>query len=96
METFSFSHGIYKSRNQRTFGIQKSITYRSKGLQKRYWMKIFSGTMTETITIEKPKNPETVPSNMVCPWKVFNNVNILYIVWKVLKRRIEQWFFRKH
>ena len=36
--------------------------------------------MTETLTIEKTKNPETIPSNMVCQWKVFNNDNILYIV----------------
>ena len=51
-------------------------------------MKIFPETMTETITIEKPKNPETIPSNMVCQRKVFNNHDVLYIVEKILKNSI--------
>ena len=33
---------------------------------------------------------------MVCPRKVFIIDNILYIVWKILKRRIQRWYFRKH
>ena len=41
--------------------------------------------MTETITIEKPKNPETIPPNLLCQGKVFVNDDILYIVEKVLK-----------
>ena len=43
-------------------------------------MKIFSKTLTETIPLKKPKNPETIPSNMVCQGKVFNNDKIMYIV----------------
>ena len=46
--------------------------------------------MTETITIEKPRNPDTIPSNMVCQGKVFNNDNIFFIVEKVLKFRIQR------
>ena len=43
-------------------------------------MKMFSEALTETTTMEKPKNTETIPSNMVCQWKVFKNDDILYIV----------------
>ena len=43
-------------------------------------MKMFSETMIETITIEKPKIPEDIPSNLVSQWKGFNDDNILKIV----------------
>ena len=49
-------------------------------------MKFFSKTLTETILLEKPKNPETIPSNMVCQWKILNDSGLLYIIRKVNKR----------
>ena len=48
-------------------------------------MKIFSKTLTENLPLKKPKNPKTIPSNMVCQGKDFNNDDILYIVEKVIK-----------
>ena len=53
-------------------------------------MKIFSETMTETITIEKTQISGTIPSNLECQWKVFNNYDIIYIVEKVLKNAIQR------
>ena len=51
--------------------------------------------MTQTLLLKKPKNPKTIPSNMVCQWKDFNNDNLWYIVWKVLKHKIQIWYFQK-
>ena len=53
-------------------------------------MEIFSKTTTETLPLEKPKNPETIPSNMLCQWKVFNNDEFLFIVGKVLQNAIQR------
>ena len=50
---------------------------------------VFSKTLPETIPSKKHKNPETIPSNMVCQWKVFNIDGILYIVEKVLINALE-------
>ena len=35
-------------------------------IEECYSMNKITEKMTETITIEKPKNPETIHSNMVC------------------------------
>ena len=51
--------------------------------------------MTETITIEKPENPETLPSNMVCQWKVFNIDNIIIYWLKNLKTKNRTMIFSK-
>jgi len=48
-------------------------------------MMIFSKTLTETIPSKNPKNPETIPSNVACPGKNFNNDKIFSIVEKFLK-----------
>ena len=96
METFSFSHDIYRSRNQRIFELQKSIIYRVKELEKLYPTMMFWKTLTETTLLKKPENEETILSNLVCQWKVFNNDDILYIVEKVLKNAIQQKNFQKH
>ena len=37
-----------------------------KGLEKLYPVMIFLKTSTETLSMKKPKNPETILSNMVC------------------------------
>ena len=84
-----------KIRKQWIFELQKSIIYRWKGLEKCYSTITFSKTSTETIPSKKPKNLETIPSNLVCQWKVFNNDDKLYIVEKVLKNAIQCWYFRK-
>ena len=55
---FSFSHSISRSKSQRIIEIRKSIIYRCKGLEKCYSTMRFSKTLTETLQLIKPKNPE--------------------------------------
>ena len=66
VETFSFSHGKYRSRNQRIFELQKCFLYHMKGFELFLSTMLFSKILTETLSLKKPKNPETLPSNTVC------------------------------
>ena len=52
---------------------------------------MFLKTFTETLPLKKPTNPETIPSNMVCDWKILSNSRVLYIIRKVIKCRFE-WY----
>ena len=44
---------------------------------------------------KKPKNPEIIPSNIVCQWKFLNDSGFLYIIRKVIKRRLRWYHFLK-
>ena len=92
---FSFSHGIYRSRYQRIFELQKSIIYRWKGLKKGFSIKIFSVNVNWKRTIEKTQKPWNYISNMVCQWKFLNDSGLLYIIRKVIKRRLRWYYFLK-
>ena len=45
-------------------------------------MMMFSKASTETIPLKKPKNPETILSNMVCQRKIFKYDDIFYMLKK--------------
>ena len=53
---------------------------------------IFLKTLTETLPLKKPKNPETNPETWYVNENFLNKYDILYIVEKVLKSSI-QWIF---
>ena len=53
-------------------------------------MMIFSKTSPETLPMKKLKNPEINPKTWCVNEKLLNNSGMLYIVRKVIKRRI-QW-----
>ena len=56
---------------------------------KKFLKVVFNDNIFENINWninnEKTKNPETIPSNLVCQWEVFDNDNILYIAEKSWK-----------
>ena len=52
-------------------------------------MMIFLRSLTGTITIEKPKNPENKPKTWYVNENLFNIYDILYIVGKVLENSVQ-------
>ena len=69
--------------------VKHNLTYKSS------WKMLFDDDIFENIkwnlTIEKKnKNPETIPWNLVCKWKIFNIDAKLYIVEKFVKSFIQR------
>ena len=58
-------------------------------------MKIVSETQTETIPLKKLESPETKPSNTLCQWKNLNDSGLLYIIRKLIERRLRWYHFLK-
>ena len=87
---FRFSHGHLKhvkSEKPTIFWDTQNYNISFKRSWKCCSMVILSKTSTETLPLTKPKNPETIPSNMVCQRKVIKKSGVLYIVEKKIKCR---------
>ena len=69
--------------------------YHWKNYEKLYPMMIISKTLTETFSLEKPENPETIPSNMVSQYKILSYSLLINIILKVIKCRLFWYHFRK-
>ena len=59
-----------------------------KGLETLNSTIIFSKTSTETLPMKKPKNPEFIPSNIVCQSKLFIHSGVLYIIRLVRRSKL--------
>ena len=81
--------------NTKTWCVNENIlilmtfyTSLKKSLENCYSTITFSKASIETLSLKKTKNPETIPQNMVCHWKVFSNSGLLCIIRKVIKCRL--------